>query len=276
VEPRLPLPGVEPALDVGDLIRARQQAGVRALTGPSFVFRPGGVQTGNVYTSWAAVAAAIAATPGRRWLLVDSTIAAAHMTAGGPYDLDNIEISGQNTGGTESLVIDVGATFTSTSMKLTNGIDIASNATSTPWTTSTFTELVLEFAATLVCNAGAAPFLRVTAAGTFSDLFLQNTSGLGDGTHNVVTIDAGQELVVRPDLALLAAHATTGAGTCQVFAHAESIINLPQDVTTFTVTNVAVAPQVAYTPAVPGNWAGAAPATVQAALDRIAAKTPGA
>jgi len=31
-----------------------------------------------------------------------------------------------------------------------------------------------------------------------------------------------------------------------------------------------------YTPGVPGNWAGAPPTTVQEALDRIAAKTPGA
>lgn len=35
-------------------------------------------------------------------------------------------------------------------------------------------------------------------------------------------------------------------------------------------------PLVAYTPAVPGNWAGTPPTTLKAAIDRLAAANPGA
>jgi hypothetical protein len=66
--------------------------------------------------------------------------------------------------------------------------------------------------------------------------------------------------------------ALTSTGTLNIGADAPS---LPANVTTsdvLTLTRATPATSVGYVPAVPANWAGTAPATIQAAIDRLAAQ----
>lgn len=62
----------------------------------SFIWRPGGIAGGNVYTTWASLVAAVAAVSGPRFIGVDTDLGAAIIPAGN-WDLSPAGISGPVT-----------------------------------------------------------------------------------------------------------------------------------------------------------------------------------
>lgn len=208
---------------------------------PTFVFRPGGTGTldGNVFTTWAALMEAVSLTAGPRTILVDDSLAAAHMTTvggGTPWNLDNVTLMG-NALASETLIVDVGAKFTSSSLRLSNGLILSVNATATAWTAGVFFELILEDPGTSIQNnVGSAPLLTVAAGG--NNGFVQVGPGcvLGDGTHNVITVPATGSIISYLEQAgAVNAHAYAGAGTVTQ-NYAASLPSLTQDVTTYTLS----------------------------------------
>lgn len=60
----------------------------------TFVFRPGGVATKNVYTSWSTLVAALATVQGPKRIEFDDSLGAIQIPAGGPYDMTDVEWTG--------------------------------------------------------------------------------------------------------------------------------------------------------------------------------------
>src|SRR5579871_810877 len=133
-----PAPRRTPAPDTRPTPRATPTTAFAHFAGQStFEFKPGGTAGGTIYTDWPSTAQAIKLSPPPRWLYVDDTLAPAHMIAGGPYDLDQTIFLGNQASSTFTLHIDTGATFTSSSITVGNGLLIQNDAVGTsPWTPS--------------------------------------------------------------------------------------------------------------------------------------------
>lgn len=67
-----------------DIAVASEESPSQSITSPAlaFIFRPGGVQGGNVYTTWPDLMTALGSVEGRKLIEVDSSIAPAFTTAG--------------------------------------------------------------------------------------------------------------------------------------------------------------------------------------------------
>jgi hypothetical protein len=241
---------------------------------PTFVFRPGatGLLPGNVFTTWATLAGALALTAGERSVLVDDTLAAAHMTAG-TWDVDNVTFT-TIWNSTATLIIDAGAKFAAGTSRVVfkDGITVTSNAASPgelfTVPASGFFMLVLDNNVQWDNTTASAPFsVPVTAE---LNLFVDRGCSFGEGTHPVVTV-AGTLSAQFFNFSGISANSVAGAGTKVISFDSSSTDN--SGGTPFLLDN---AIRVAYTPNVPGNWSGAAPTTVQQALDRIAANTTNA
>ena len=238
----------------------------------TFVYQPGGTPSGIVYADWPSTAQAIKLSPGTKLILIDSTLAAAHMTAGGPYNLDNCVFAPiWNSDGT--LTIDDGASFTFTRISLEGGMIFASNANTSPIVSSAaFAEIQMNDSASLVSNTST-PLISVTS-GVFAILF-DNNSVLGDAVHPVVTVGTGLTLqLVAFQFSFIRAHSVKGLGNV-TFTQDSSVGTTSQDNAGLQTTAlVDLASQVKYTPAVATNWSPV-PSAVAPALDQLAARTTG-
>lgn len=199
------------------------------------------------------------------------------MTAGGPYDLDQTIILGNQASNTFTLHIDTGATFTSSSITAANGILISNeNTAQSPWTPTTFFQLLIEPTAAVQSAVGAKPLLAVTNAGANGgQIDIEEAGLLGLSTVNVVTVGTGRSIFTvcqGPGTGGIGAHAFGGLGAVTVDRESSCTIGSPQDVTTFITINQSLGSQTAYTAALVANWSGTNPTSVANALDRIAAK----
>jgi hypothetical protein len=76
-----------------------------------YIFRPGGVRGGNVYTTWASLHAAVTAYTGTRRVIIDASLAAAVIPAGA-WDIDGWVLLGEPTSvNPPTLAIPDGATL---------------------------------------------------------------------------------------------------------------------------------------------------------------------
>jgi hypothetical protein len=244
---------------------------------PTFVLNPAaaGTQNGNVFTTWAALAARLAELPHQpRTVVIDGSAGPAHMTAGGPYDLDLVTLIGSTglTFGHFHLIIDDGATFTSSKLTL-RGCKVSNGSTTTVWTGATPTNsqdalIVLDDESQLICT-GAGLFFSSTGGYT---VMVNRESVVGDATQNVFSVPTTKTAFAFAfDGSTINAHSWGGLGTCASSTDASSVIANQADVTTFTSANLDQASQVAYTPTTAGNW-NPAPTTVTGALDALAAQ----
>ena len=121
--------------------------------------------------------------------------------------------------------------------------------------------------------SAAAPFCRVQDGG-FVWLLTNVFTELGDGTNVVVSCDAtaGQPGQLNSLESFLRDNCIGGAGatTFLTFADAGTVIGGSLGGSPVGLRDLA--PGIAYTPASNANWNNAPPATVAAALNRIAAK----
>jgi hypothetical protein len=240
----------------------------------TFLFIPGQTATfPNQYVEGEQLRQAVNAIPGPKTILVDDTAAAAHFTAG-EWKLDNCTLLGLESSPTEALILDVGMTITSSSLVIGNGLIVQNQATSTPWTPASF--FLMAFGTgggNVQCVAGAAPFLAVVAAASGSSIEMNYAASLGDGTHNVVTVAAGQTLGVNIiGTSNVESHALAGAGTYDANLDSSGTLSPTQPEVTGTITKnlLSLATQVAYTPATGANW-NPPPTTAGGALDQLAA-----
>jgi len=242
---------------------------------PTFVFRPGGVAAGNVYTDWAAMMVDVVAEPGPKWIEVDNSLAPANVPAGAWNVADCTFVASPNVApgpppgyGTCLLTWLDGATILGDNVRIQN-VKFA-NAGATVWTAGALVTYVELWNAFVVSLAGAAPFFSFVA--TFPLLILYN-SALGDGTHNVATITAGVTLAFRLHAnSNVQAHALAGAGSFAAFQDASGLFNPTQDNTgTHAALLLDDARRVSSSPAVPAHWSPV-PTTTQGALDQLAAR----
>jgi hypothetical protein len=241
----------------------------------TFVLRPPGpVNAPNVFTTWGALMAAYGALQGPKWIQIDNRGIAAHVTVGA-WDLgpDPVYISSSTSTefsvSGDILVIDPGATLAWRDM-------IVENVTITNQNTAeTVTPQALPF--TLTMRTGAFIFGNVPGVKPFIDVqnsasvvYIMEAAGLGDGTHNAVTVDAGQTFyLIGTDGGTLFNHAVAGLGTFTSFISDDFAVLTPQDVATYNQNLNSVANLVAYSPGNPANW-NPDPANVSDALDALA------
>ena len=209
-------------------------------TNDVIVFSTGGTAGPNVYTTWPGASSALATIKGSRTLVIDDSNGAAHMTAGGPYDLNDTTIVGHanTTTVVPTLIIDQGATFNSLSLQV-DSCNITCAATSTiPWVTQGFT--VFRTRGTVgAITAGSTPLMHVNAAGSFSDI-VQGMPTFGDGTHAVVTVDSGQAVVFEvADFGGCSANAFGGLGQLRANVMPGGTMNTTQGISSIVLSGPA-------------------------------------
>lgn len=236
--------------------------------GNTFVFRPGGVAGGNVYTDWPTMMLLVGQLTGPKFIEVDSSIATATVPAGS-WNVNDCTITGAAFNA-PTLNFASGALLKFQVLTVAGLVILQAGPTAPIQTQGVSSQLTLYNGGTIFGSA-AAPFVQVSSA----DLFIIQafvSATIGEGANQCVTVLAG--------------------GTCNIVALNESSINdhalggavpvnLEQDANTFVSGIQATAPStvhadlaklVQYVPAVLANWSGTAPTSVANALDRIAAK----
>jgi len=241
---------------------------------PVFVFRPGGVPAGNVYTDWPTMMADVVVQQGPKWIEIDSSIAPALVPAGVWNIADctfstspNVTAPGPPPGfGTGLLTWSNGATATGNLLALRN-IKFASASAAPVLTSASLVTYVDLYNSLVVSNVGAAPFFSFTANFPLMTLF---NSNLGDGVRNVVTTAVTLALRLYENSGV-AAHALAGVGAFSSLQDDTSTTNPTQDNGgTQTIQLLSAASRMSFTAGVGGNWQPV-PATVNVALDQLAA-----
>ncbi len=248
-------------------------------TQSTFVFQPGGVAAGNVFTSWAALYAAFnlacpASTKGTRspsTIRIDDSFTSPATIPAGAYNLDGVTFDGVSNevaaSGGAQLTIAAGATFILPTPGLTlrfRGALGLTYAGAVPCIVNggatQETNVFLSEDCILLCS-GAGSFLSVTNG--FCYVQAQEGSQLGDGVHAVITNAApGTTFVQTLANGLCLAGAVIGAGAT-VFWDS----NVPgAQGAGVTVTQVD-----GYVPTTPADWPAPAPTKQNVALDTIAA-----
>ena len=140
-----------------------------AVSGPVFVFRPGGVAAGNVYTTWASLVTAIASVSGIKWVQFDDSIAPCIAPPGGPYDMtDAIWIASStfnsSFGAYGALTVQNGASFTGL-RHISNHLQVSFEAGPSPVADLQPGELfTIDNGAQVLCSLAGSAFIDVGAS----------------------------------------------------------------------------------------------------------------
>lgn len=181
----------------------------------SYVLNAAATPSGNVYATWTALYAAMSAVAGAKLVEVVGT---AHMTAGGPYAIDQVEFvaSVPNAGVPgvgSSLIIDPGATITPGTVHFNDGLLVSYLGTG-PCVTAASTAIPLVDigrGSTLQASA-AGPFIEAVA-GTFAFVLVSGGATLGDGTNVAVIGQSGGGVIVQATgRAIIANDSVSGSG----------------------------------------------------------------
>jgi hypothetical protein len=264
------------------LLRTRGGGGASSAVADGIIFRPGGVAGGNVYTTWASAFAALQSVQGATTLYVDSSLAAAQVPPG-TYDGFGAAKLSAYVAGADVLTILDGATLSDWAKF--EGLVVACQCLTTNALSFENNFLfVMDDFASIVLDAGATvPALQTFGGGLFSmasrlsvlDNSLAPTVAViqisANATGRFFVQDAAQHFEF-----LVTGNEIGGVETSTVAWEADGSTP-PLASALFSGANQYdpsdSAPNILYTPAVPGNWAGTAPKTIQQALDRIAANT---
>lgn len=236
----------------------------------SFVYRPGGVAGGSVFTTWPTLMAAVALAQGPKLIEVDASLAPAHVPAG----LWNLNDVGFTANMLDTLVLDNGAVFVATgTFSIDVNVTLESESAAAIVTVAPGTTVLLYAAngASWVSDAGAAPFFHVPAGATLDATFYTGAFA-GDGVHHVFQVDAGGTLNSNSfGGGGMEPNAVAGAGAWNLALGADGFNGQPQGIAP-TITIFGEAAQCEYVPNNVAHWSGVAPTSVANALDRIAAK----
>jgi hypothetical protein len=204
---------------------------------PVFVYRPGGVAGGNVYTTWASLMAAVALVAGPKFIDVDQSIAAPAIPAG-TWNLDNCTLTQRSNvpgvllGG--QLTFGAGAKLDPAIvyLRLQGQLGLVNNSGAVVWTTGAVAPiptLIIEEDSFITGQAGAA-FIDV-AQGTFQVLCADAGSGVGDTVSAAITVAAGATLnALSNSGAGFVQNAVAGAGTWNLSLGAGGLLVHPQGI----------------------------------------------
>jgi hypothetical protein len=162
----------------------------------TFVFRPGGVAGGNVYTTWPTLMAALGTVQGTKIILFDDSIVSPCVVpAGGPYDMTQVIWAGRMTARSAVTVVE-GASFTKL-RQFTDIVDVTFTGATPPVSDFTFDQetLIFDRGATLTCT-GAGPFFSNTFMAGAVTMVLLNGATFNTGATAVLDMAAGAATVI--------------------------------------------------------------------------------
>jgi hypothetical protein len=215
--------------NLGYLIaKLQEQGGGPSGGAQAFLFQPGGAAGGNVYTSWAALAGALAYRSGPKWILVDSSIASAQVPAGS-YNVDQCTFLGKSVLTRSLLTFAPGATLTYNVMAVDWALELQSlNTTSAVVTLASGGETQIRGSSLIAGNASFPFFTTQAGNGHF---IVCVTGTLGDGTNNCILVNGSQSVfTTMTGFSNLNANAVAGTGTLTILLDAGSNSNLPQPI----------------------------------------------
>lgn len=210
--------------------------------GSAFVFRPGGVAGGNVFTTWPSLYAAYSLVQGQRWVFVDDILAAAHVPAGA-WNIDQTTFVGNFNSETEVLHFDQGATVTFDNIWIDGGLVFQNNSTNPVFTFANGQNFAfVDILFGNIQSATAAPWGLSTNTTPSTELLvnLWGTSALGDQTHPAFSSTSAviSNLAINIfDDATIFPHALGGTGRILVSPGPGAVIKSPQDVVTIDYVN---------------------------------------
>lgn len=260
------------------------QTGSQGIPGSSttFVFQPGGVAGGNVYTSWAALIADHALVEGPTIIELDDRFGSIVIPPGSPYDMRDTKIQGRFLSGTPVVasILD-GATFSNLEWLLWTRFDYT--GTSSAMTVPTGLSYFRMWGGSIQ-NYGTGAFFDVTTPGAIFQTQFENASGFNPFLGTVV-VDLGSSGVISFSLDEASSN---GSGTIRGTPGSVTLTQIrdpsaryippgpPFSGTVLPLTLVSIASNVRYIDGtVPPAWMGSAPTDTQTAIDRIAVAVNG-
>ena len=284
----------------GTIRTALDQIEARAFT--TYVYRPGGTATGNVFTNWTTLYTAISSVAGSKTILIDDSITSPAVVPSGTYNMDNITLLGQSnyntsTGGaklslSDGVIFQGSSSTASWTFNISGTLELIYDGQHTCITCSGSTQeinIYAEQGAQIRCDStgnflsqstgyvqvyvvseveiiatSTGPIFAISG-GTFE---LQAISGgvIGDGTHNAITCTGGTVKVFARINTPIEANALSGTGITYNY---ESSTPGTQGV---GVTGYQIS---SYTPTAPLQWTiggTQVPSTVAGALNQLAVR----
>lgn len=241
--------------------------------GPTFVFRPGGVQSANVFTSWATLMAAVSAVQGPTTVQIDDSIVSPAVVPAGTWNLSNVTLVGveNNTNEFATLNFAQNAKITFSFLAM-NFLEVQSVGTAVVATIAAGVSVLIctQTSINIVSNTQA--FFEVQNGAVLT--VTQQGGNLGDNVHNLFKIDAGGTFTYFGfGAADLEGSAVGGAGAAAgASGQFTSDCQVHQASQGGTWSFVSNAINEGYSATVVANWSGTQPTSVANALDRIAAK----
>ena len=163
--------------------------GGQGATNNLLVFRPGGVQAGNVYTDWQDMATARAGIPTPATIIIDDSLAPCVVPAGGPYVSAETTIKGlEGVGIPTVLTIADGATFTRPPVFA--NIFVLNESTTSPIALQSGDAIRVQDTSDISCAIGAAPMFNGSGlgAGEYAVLDLCNFGSFGAAVANTIVL----------------------------------------------------------------------------------------
>lgn len=242
--------------------------------GPVFVLRPGGVQSANVFTSWAPWVAAMAAAQGSVTGVIDDSIVSPVTVPAGTWNFPNVTRwvgVTNNANQFSSLQFNQNAKITFTFLSI-DYLEVQSVSTAVVATIAAGIANLFTNQASINIASNTQAFFEVANGGVLS--VTQQGGNLGDNAHNLFKIDVGGTFVyLGYGSADLEGTAVGGPGAAAgATGSFSSDCNVHVATQGGTWTQASVASNEAYTATTVANWSGTNPSSVANALDRIAAK----
>lgn len=238
----------------------------------SFVYRPGGVAVGNIYSNFATLYTAFNAVSGLRIIVFDDSLAPCAIPVG-TYSFAGADALGYSDAVSAAVTFS-GATVITSFFARSYKVAFANDTTNALVTTAAGAHILMMQACS-VTSTGALPFF-LTTAGTLSLLLHESTIATG-ASAAVRTTGAGITSLAARDSSAIQTNSISddAAGTTNVGYDSTSVVSQTQVVATTppTYTRLADASRVAYTPTTAANWPTPTPDDVAEALDDIATET---
>lgn len=191
--------------DTAPLLGATQvQAAIDALKskgGATVIIKPGGVASGNVYTTLLTGAAAARAINGNVTILFDTSVAALPDVAAGTYDFGSSGNRTFQSGGNQPLALIttlVGAAVIFKNVTNLKNVEIVNNSTVTLFQFDQASPIVTWEVVTFIEHNGGASVISLGSGGT---LFMKDQAevGFGSGSNSILATSGFCALVLEDD-----------------------------------------------------------------------------
>lgn len=157
----------------------------------TFVFRPGGIAGGNVYTDWNALYAVMSTVEGPKWLEVDSSLAPAIVPAG-VWDFSDVDLRGHLGDVSSAMELQFADGATATNLAhVTQVLTLTALGTTPVMTLSAPGQYVLLIReGSTIQASGTAPFFDVASATTELTIAMEYGCRLQNTGYEVIELSA--------------------------------------------------------------------------------------